>query len=336
MKAIDLIFKRKAAISIGLDIGKRRINMVKLTASAGGPKLVDFASVALKSPQNREEKLEALKKIAQEKGISAHPVNIGVSGESVIVRYINLPKMSREELGQALAYEAQQYIPFKMEEVVLDYHILTPRVASSSNRMKVFLVAAKKQAIMEFVELIHEAGLEPNIIDVNIFSLINCFQVNGPQLKEEDVAALINLEFDLVNIGILQGEMPFFSRDLSVLEDFLLLQQQQQQEENKEKGLFETIKPLLTNLIREIRVSIDYYESEFERQVGVVYISGEGAQIPGLLEFFKAELGREIKTWNPLEKLLGNSTGIDSAKLNEVSPTLAVGCGLALRGVSNK
>ena len=154
-------------------MGHRHINMVKLAGDAQGFKLLDFASVGLDPRQGKEEKLRQLKKLAQEKGISALPVNIGVTGESVIVRYIDLPKMSKEEVGQALKYEAQQYIPFKMEEVVFDYHILKPLDLSPTDRMKVFLVAAKKQTITEFVELIQQTGLKPNLIDVNSFSLID-------------------------------------------------------------------------------------------------------------------------------------------------------------------
>lgn len=319
----------KEKVSIGLDVGHRHINMVELAGDAQGFKLLDFASVGLDPRQGKEEKLRQLKKLAQEKGISALPVNIGVTGESVIVRYIDLPKMSKEEVGQALKYEAQQYIPFKMEEVIFDYHILTPLDLSPPDRMKVFLVAAKKQAITEFVELIQQAGLKPNLIDVNSFSLINSFQFNGPKTKEGDVFALVNLEFDLVNIDILHEQTPFFTRDISLLEDVLSLRQ----ENEKEKGLFETMRPLLASLIREIRVSIDYYESEFEKRVSVIYLSGEGAKTSELISFFSSQLEREVSLWNPLQNLLIDSAQIDTGALKETSSMLALACGLALRGV---
>jgi len=319
----------KEKVSIGLDVGHRHINMVELAGDAQGFKLLDFASAGLDPRQGKEGKLRQLKKLAQEKGISALPVNIGVTGESVIVRYIDLPKMSKEEVGQALKYEAQQYIPFKMEEVVFDYHILTPLDLGPADRMKVFLVAAKKQAITEFVELIQQAGLKPNLIDVNSFSLINCFQFNGPKTKEGDVFALVNLEFDLVNIDILQEQTPFFTRDISLLEDVLSLRQ----EAGEQRGLFETMRPLLTNLIREIRVSIDYYESEFEKRVSVIYLSGEGARVSELISFFSSQLEREVSLLNPLQNLLTDSTQIDTGALKETSSMLALACGLALRGV---
>ncbi len=318
----------KDKVSLGLNVGTHHINMVKLANAPGGLGLLDYASIELNPNQGKEEKIRQLEKIAQEKGIASLPVNIGVSGESVIVRYIELPKMSKDEVAQALKYEAQQYIPFKMEEIVFDYHVLEP-LSSNQNRMKVFLVAAKKQAITEFVELIQRASFKPNLIDVDSFSLINCFQFNGPKVAEDDVFALVNLELDLVNINILQGETPFFTRDISLLEDTLSLQP----EEGKEKGPFQTKGALLANLIRELRLSIDYYESEFEKQVSVIYLSGEGAKEPELINSFSSQLGRKIELWNPLQNLIIDSTQIDTDALKNVSCMLAIACGLALRGV---
>ncbi|MBN2096907.1 MAG: type IV pilus assembly protein PilM [Candidatus Omnitrophica bacterium] len=316
----------KEKLSIGLDLGHRHINLVKLSKEPEGLKLLDIASVALEPKQGKEEKLKKLVKLIKEKALSAHCVNLGISGESVVVRYIDLPRMKKPELAQALKYEAQQYIPFKIEEVIFDYHLLD-QANSTSNRMKVLLVAAKKQAIVELIELIKQAGLKPNLIDVNSFSLVNCFEYNGPKVKEDEVSALINLEFDLANVNILQGLIPFFSRDITLLEDVLSLQQAQEEK----NGLFETLRPLLANLIRELRLSFDYFESEFEKQVAIIYLSGEGAGFPELINFFKEQLGREVKTWNPLQNLAFDPGQLDSAALSQTQSMLALATGLALR-----
>lgn len=316
----------KEKISIGLDVGNYHINMVKLAGNRESRRLLGFSNVKLKLKQDREEKLRQIEKIAQEEKISAYPINIGISGESVIVRYIDLPKMSKEEVKKALKYEAQQYIPFKIEEVISDFHILGP-LSSDSNRIKVLLVAAKKQEIVELIELIQKAGLQPNLIDINSFSLINCFLFNGPEIK--DTYALINIEFDLVNINILQKDMPFFTRDIFLGEEDILPLRQQ---ENREDRLFEMGRPLWSNLIREISLSIDYFESEFEKQVGVIYLSGQGAKIAKLIEFFGSQLGRKINLWNPVQNLIVDSAHIDADRLKENACMLALACGLALRG----
>lgn len=302
--------------------------MVKLAKEADGIRLLDFASVELSPRQSKEEKLMQLSELAQEKGITSQAVNIGVAGETVIVRYIDLPKMKNEELSLALKYEAQQYIPFKIEEVVFDYHILEPS-SSLKDRMKVLLVAAKRDAIIEFIGFIRQSGLKANLIDVNSFSLINCFQQNGPEVKEDDVFALTNVKLDLVNINILQGKMPFFTREISLIEDI----QAFPEGKSKEGLLFEALKPHLANLIREVHLSIDYFESEFEKQVRVIYLSGEGSRISELVSLFNSQLEREIYLWNPLQNLIVDSAQIDTETLKGSSSMLAIACGLALRGV---
>ncbi len=321
----------KEKISLGLDIGNRHVNMVKLGSTPEGMKLLDFASVGLNPRLGREEKCKQLEKLVQEKGIAGLAVNIGIAGEAVVVRYIDLPRMSEKELTQALKFEAQQYIPFKMEEVIFDYHILepvSPAKDSNSSRMKILLAAAKKQAVTEYLDLIQRSGLQPNLIDVNSFSLINCFQANGPRIEENNVFALVNLEFDLVNINILQGQVPLFTRDISFLEDILSLRL----EEEQGKDPLEVMQPLLANLIREIRLSINYYESEFEKQVYLICLSGEGARSAELISLFNTQLGREVNVWNPLQNLLIDSNQPDAAGLKQSASMLALACGLALRG----
>jgi type IV pilus assembly protein PilM len=318
----------KEQVSLGLDIGNRHINMVHLAKGLSGMRLVDFASKDLDPRRGNEERLKQLEDLVREKGISGWRVNIGLSGEALIVRYITLPKMEKAEIKEALKYEAQQYIPFRIEEVLFDYYILDPGGPETSN-MKVLLVAAKKEAIAEFVELIQKVGLKPNLMDVDSFSLINCFQVNGPRVSTEDVFALINLEFDLVNINILHGQLPYFTRDISLLEELLSLRFESEQK----LPLFEMVKPLLTNLIREIRLSINYFESEFEKQVSAIYMSGEGAKSEELISFFNAQIGKEVRLWNPVQGLLTDAVQIDARMLKQAECMLALACGLALRNL---
>ncbi len=318
----------KNNVSIGLDIGHHYLHMVKLGSLSAGLTLLDFANVNLTYPLTKEEKLRQLQTLVRDKGLSALAVNTAVSGESVIVRYIDLPKMKKEEIGQALKFEAQQYIPFKIEEVIFDYHILAP-LTTNENRMKVLLVAAKKQTIMETIELIQQAGLKPNLIDVNACSLINCFQATGPKIKETDVFALINLELDLVSIDILQGNLPFFTRDISLLEDAPSAANIAEREQQP----LERLKPFLANLIREIRLSIHYFESEFEKPVSVIYLSGEQSGNTELTSLFSSQLERQIEPWSPLQNLLIDSNQVDSEALKRCSSILTLACGLALRGI---
>ena len=313
--------------AIGIDVGRYHIHLVILAREGKSFKLMDFASLDLNPEQGREEKVRNLQKLLEQKQLSGSKVNIGVSGESVIVRYIDLPNMKDEEISQALEYEAQQYIPFKMEEVIFDYHIL--KRGGPNNKVKILLVAAKKEAIIQFIQFIEQSNLIVNLIEVDAFSLINCFQANGPKIKPENVSALVNLEYDLVNMNILQGEVPYFTRDISLIEeDGLSLWR----EKSKPGELFERIRPFLENLIRELRLSLDYFENEFGKPVQNIYLSGQGAGLSQMVECFSTQLGRAVSLWNPMQNLVIDSSAVDNQLLKRSAPMLAIACGLALRG----
>lgn len=316
----------KEEISVGLDIGHHHVNMVKLLREGEALTLLDYASVTVDSARGREGILQTLQSLVKEKGLSAQPINAGMSGESVIVRYVDMPKMDKKELNQALKYEAQQYIPFKMEEVTFDYHLLKP-LSDATNKVRVLLVAAKREAVVDFVKLIQQAGLSIKLIDVNSFALINCFGVNGAQ-EETSALALVNLGSELVNVNIIQAQTPYFTRDISLSEDISSLYHHQ---DNRIEQAIEEMKPLLRNLTRELRLSIDYFESEFEHLVDKMYLSGEGAKSSSLLRFFSETLGREVLSWNPLSSLNMDASHVDVNELKKDAPVLALACGLALR-----
>ncbi|MFH1244907.1 MAG: pilus assembly protein PilM [Candidatus Omnitrophota bacterium] len=311
--------------SIGLDIGTRHINIIKLSATTPGVELLDVACISSNPRQEKTEKIKELKAIVQEKGIASFPVNIGICGESVVVRYITLPKMNTKEIGEALKFEAQQYIPFKVEEVIFDYYVLGP-AETDSNKIRLVLVAAKKETINELIDLLQQAGLTPNIIDLNSFALMNCFQFNNPEVNKESVTAIVNLNLDLLSINILQGASLYFTRDVYLSEATSLIARQQSAEG-------ENLQLVLENIIREIRLSFDYYESEFEKHINTTFFSGEGIRIPSLMDMLKSKLGKEIVSWNPLQKLIINSTQFNTTELQEKSAVLAIACGLALREI---
>ncbi len=304
-------------VSLGLDLNRHYIGMIKLiNKGPGAYELVDLANIGLTAEQGPEEALDKLKQLVQDKQLLQQPVNIGVSGEAVIIRYIELPRMQESELTQALQYEAQQYIPFRLDEVVFDHYLLGS-LSANPNKIRVLLVAAKKDVIHGLSGMIRKAGLVPNLIDVNAFALINCFIINGLKTAENDVYALVNIERDLVNISILQGRMPFFSRDISL--SF-----------NRDEELFK--QEVLDASMREIMLSLDYFESEFERVVEAVYLSGEGASALKVVNFFREQLNKKIEIWNPLAKLTFDQETISSETLSAGASSLAIACGLALRG----
>ncbi|OGX18541.1 MAG: hypothetical protein A3K83_07625 [Omnitrophica WOR_2 bacterium RBG_13_44_8b] len=337
MKALG---KAKEKYSVGLNIGTQAIKIAKLRLSKDGQmELCGFDLVPIQL-----ELAETLKKIKQAMDIDY--VNTGVSGPQTVIRHISFPKMSKDELKQALKFEAQKHIPFPMAEINLDGFILKDDLPE--NKMLVLLAAAKKELISQRIKLIEEAGMRINVICIDSIALINAFNFNYPQdesLKQKAVT-LLNIGATTTNLNILEGGIPRLSRDINIggnnftqriMEllglDFKPAEEIKQNpgKENAQK-LLAAQESMLTNLASEIRTSFDYYESQSTTSVVKIFLSGGGSNFTGLSDMLANSLGIEVEYWDPLKRI-SLADGIDVNKIKSLSNQLAVAVGLALRTI---
>jgi type IV pilus assembly protein PilM len=283
-------------------------------------------------------------------GIKTRRVATAVSGRAVIVRYINMVAMSDEELKSALRYEADKYIPFELDEVVLDCARLEDpnEAAGGQKEMKVLLVAVKRNLIDEHVQTIQSLGLVPTVIDVDSFALGNAFELNSlnsPRVDDDKkVIALVDIGAVKTNINILKATTSYFSREVYLAgNDFtesiarrLGVDQVEAAEmkvnpEGREESIEESILPVLDDLGNEIHLSFDYFENQFDHEVDEVYISGGSAGLPGLKTSFERIFDRRIYFWDPTENLEIRSERIDVQELKDHKGQLAIAVGLASR-----
>ncbi len=214
------MFRRRA--NFGLDIGSSTVKAVQLRRTSRGVELDRFAAVPI-YPNGRRTadvdvrtaKIAAVQRAVAAAKISAKHAITSVSGESIIVRYIQLPVMTEEELRNALRYEAEEYIPFHIDEVNLDSHILGVTEDGGSKRLNVLLVAAKKDVIAEHVNIVRGAGLVPELVDVDSFALFNCFE-HGNRPGPEDVVLLVDVGAEVTNINIFHRGASQFARDINI------------------------------------------------------------------------------------------------------------------------
>ncbi len=312
-----MVMKKRA--SAGLDIGDSSIKLVELISTPQGWELANFG-IAQINGKGKDAIIESIRKVLRDTSSTIHRVNVAVSGESVIVRYIDLPKMTKEELRSAIKYEAEQYLPLKLDEVNFDFY---PLEDMPGNKIKVLLVAAKKELINEHIEIIKGAGLFPGVIDVDSFCLINCFEMNGPKISPEDTVALLHIGHGVTSVNILKGKLPYFTRDIYIGTSHVT--------EDGAKEISEETSLAFGNLLSEIRLCFDHYENQTERSVGVIYLSGGGSTLKGLSHVIHTQLGVESKVWDPLTNIKADPNKFDMAKLKEVGQILPVGIGLALR-----
>ena len=327
----------KKKTRIGLDIGSFSVKYAVLSFGKEKTTLSGFGVRRL--ADTSEEKIKAvLASLASE--LPDKNVNISISGPSVVVRYINLPKMKAEELASSMQFEAEKYIPFNISEVILDHQILEPDIAG---KMKVLLVAAKKKALENRIKILQETGLSINIIDVDSFALINAFCLNNPASDPDKVRALLNIGDKLSSIDVIKNDLPYFTRDFLIGGravtkavsqklglDIESAEKLKQNPESRESELMEAAGPVLSSMADEIRLSLSYYENQFGAGVDELYLSGGTVNQKSFVQSFNDNLDLNCRLWDPTG-VFGLGADISREKLDKVKNELPVAIGLALR-----
>ena len=343
---------------VGLDVGSSSVKAIEITRKGKGSnfELTHFG-VAPVPPEaivqgaflNSAAITEAIQEAIANAKIKTKNVAAAVSGHSVIVKKVSLPAMSREELEEQIRWEAEQYIPFDVNEVNLDFQILEH--ANSDGQMEVLLAAAKKDLIDDYVQVISEAGLVPVAIDVAAFAVENAFEANY-DVGVDEVVALVNIGAQVVNINIVSGGVPSFTRDITTAgnqyteeiqkalsvgfeeaERVKLGGQDANNQEVVPQEVEQAMQSVTETVIGEIARSLDFFAATTaESRIGKVVLAGGASRVSGFENAFRERTGLPVETLNPLARMLPSSR-FDSEDLDALAPSLAVGVGLALREV---
>jgi len=338
---VGFIKENPKDIQIGLDIGGHSIKAVAISHAKSEPKLVEFSIKPI-----GDNIIRAINEAYSELGLTKTKVVTSVSGPTVIVRYVDMPVMTDDELEGAIRFEAEKVIPYNINEVELD----AQRIETlEGNRMRVVMVAVKKDLIDSQIKILSEAGLEPLIIDIDSFALANAFMNAG--IDSENICGLINIGFVKTNINIVKGDKSYLSRDIDIggsqivklISDNLSLPQKEALRimeeklsgfsnipEDEKKIILTPLSDILSRLIDEIRLSFDFYENRYADSVTKIFISGGMTAHKAVVDFLRQAMGRDIEKWNPLSKIQV-SNDLVSRGIEAFSPQLAVAIGLGLR-----
>ena len=216
------LFGKKKGL-VGLDIGSSAVKAVELKVGGKGGDEYQLVNIGIESlpPEaivdgaimDSGAVIDAIQRLFQDNKIKTSDVATGVSGNAVIVKKISLPQMSAEELAESIHWEAEQYIPFDIQDVALDYEVIDG--GGSGGNMDVLLVAVKKDKISDYTSAITQAGRNAAIVDVDVFALQNCYEINYG-VDPGRVVALLNVGASIMNINILKGATSIFNRDIAV------------------------------------------------------------------------------------------------------------------------
>lgn len=336
----------------GLDLGSGALKAVELRRVRTGFELVragleplEPGAVAESAIGDPDSVAGAIRRVFSRSRIRAGKVATSVSGHSVIVKKLTLPAMSRQELEEAIQWEARQVIPFDLSDVHLDHQVLGNAPAGEDTR--VLLVAARKERVASRLEAIARAGLSPLIVDVDGFALQNAYEANyGPDSPV--TVALLHVGAATTNLVVTRGGIPLFTRDLSAggSQWTGLLQEQlqvdfEEAERIKQESSVEVLeagpagallRSVMETLLLEIRKSLDLFEAGAEGEsIQRVYLSGGGSVLAGLIDRLQSGLDLPLEPLDPF-KSIAVGRGVNEESLYQQAPSLAVAVGLALRG----
>lgn len=333
--------------TIGLDIGSGYLKIVQLKDIKGGYELELFEMLPLPpelivdgSIIDSLRLVDSLKELARKAKVKSKDVVISMAGHSsVIIKRVALPDMSEEELYESIKFEAEQYIPFDIEDVNLDFQILGPK--EEPGQMDVILVAVKRDIINEYLSVVKESGFNCQIVDVNSFALENIYEVNY-EIETGKNIALVNIGASTINMNILKGGMSAFTRDSAVgsnlhtevlQREFNLtydvaerLKRGETVENVSPQDAFSVMELASEEIIGEVNRSLEY----FHEDINEVVLSGGCALVKDFPKLLAEKIGVETKVLQPF-KNIKIPRKFDMTYIEEVAPILAVAAGLALR-----
>jgi type IV pilus assembly protein PilM len=327
---------------IGLDVGSYSIKAVALQPNRDRLTLQGYSQHRI----GTQEPVEVIRKVIGQLGVKPRRVVTSVSGRSVIVRQVETPRLPADELKAHIAYEADKYIPFGSEEVIIDCQPLPDRGEAKATNMQVLLVAVRRGFVEDHISQLKAAGLAPEIIDVDVFALANAYELLGPGQPaagaEKSATALIDVGASKSNIAIVQGTRLLFTREVyqagNEVTDAIVRTFNEPAEDIERikaapgdalDALIDAAMPAFEDLANEIRLSFDYVEGQFDAQVTTVVLTGGTSQLAGIADILGNILGRPVHVLDPLAGLDLVPSRYDIHNLDANSPSLTVALGLA-------
>jgi len=352
---------------VGLDIGSRAVKLVEIDHSKRGRILKNFGIIGLPRDAIVEGTIKemeivssAIKTLCRNLKVKNSDVATSISGYSVIVKKIVITDRDESELEKTIHSEAEQYIPFDINDVNLDYDILAVGDQTGQEKegekgkphqMEVMLVAAKKEIVEDYVTLLQLSGLNPAVVDVDAFALQNAFEVSASE--PEGCYALVNVGAEELGINAIKNGASIFSRDSSyggnqitdaIMSEFDVDFEEAEKiklggkkPENSKAALEEIFTSVLSEWAQEIKRALDFLATTYpEENIEKILLSGGSSRVPGFSKYLEMETSLPVEELNPFANLIVNEKAFDSKYLSYMAAQAGVAVGLALRSIGDK
>lgn len=342
---------------VGVDIGTSSIKVCQVKEGRRGLTLVRFGYAPL-PPQaivdgqvmDASMVVETLSRVVKDARIRQREVAVSVSGQSVIIRKIAVPMMTAAELDEQIQWEAEQHIPFDIKDVEVDYQVLKRRPETS--QMDLLLVAAKRDHINDYAQLVRNARLRPMVCDIDAFTLQNLFDFTR-SLPEDKTVALINIGASLSSLNIIANGVSVFTREIATGGNAVTEQIQKgmgipfDQAEAYKCGsgvgaptthgivpqqVMAILDVASDTIAAEIQRSLDFFvATSGENEISSVFMTGGTSNLPMLRQAVEKRTRLSVTTWSPVERFAVDSKSVNEAELLARAPQLGIVLGLTLR-----
>jgi type IV pilus assembly protein PilM len=348
---------RRVKPLIGIDIGSHAIKLVRFSFTGGAFQLLNLAMLPIPpdtvvdgvisdipAVQSMLRRLITLEKITD------NDAALALSGHSVIVKKVQMVRMSEEELGNAMPYEAEQHIPFDVYDVNTDFQILdTPEAGEGrGGQMEVLLAAAKKGRVEELSLVAKGANLNPVVVDVDMLALINAFELNYPDDIGKHVVSLVHLGASIMTVLVVKDSLSVFQRDITLggnqfttgLQKALSISREDAEAmklggrpwHQAQTDVLTALRTVTEEVVTEIQRSFEFYlASAGDEPIEKVYLSGGCSRLKGLSHVLASRLKLPVEPLNPFRRIDIAEKLFDVAYIHDIGPMAAVAAGLALR-----
>ena len=342
---------------VGLDIGSSAVKAVELRASGKGWRVAAIASEPVPPDSIVDVAIidggavaDAIKRLFGNKAFKTKEVAASLSGNAVIVKKISLPVMTEQELAESIYWEAEQYIPFDIQDVNLDYQVIDPgNGADARGTMDVLLVAAKKEKIADYTNVITQAGRQAVVVDVDAFALQNAYEANYG--SDNGIVVLLNCGASATNVNIVANGLSLFTRDLSLGGNAYTEAVQRELNlpfdaaEQAKKGFpidghtYDDVKPVLhavtENLLLEVQKTFDFFRATaLSDRIDRIVLSGGGSAVDGFPEALAERFSIPVEFFDPFRLVAFDKP--PAGGVGELAATAAVAVGLALRKAGDR
>lgn len=344
---------------IGLDIGSSSVKAIELKETSKGMVLQSFGIEPLPSQtivegavMDQNALVDAIRRLRARVGLRGKQVATAVAGNSVIIKKIQVPPMTREELAEQIPWEAEHHLPFPKDEVEIDHEVLLEQ--NAAGQMELMLVAAKKEIIADYTNVIRAAKLEAAVVDVSPFAIQNAFEVAYGWNQNEGIA-LIKVGASLSSVNIVIGGQSVFTRDVPSGGNAITEEIQQQLRVSWEEaegfkvaatGTDEIeVPPEVSSIVSQaadalagkIQRSIDFYlASGTQSSLAQIYLCGGTAKVPALVQMLYEKSRIPVEVMDPFRRLNIDEKKFDVEFLRSHAAEAAVALGLALRKPGGK